>query len=180
MSLPSIQKNSARPAQTFGVPTSWLVDTGCQRDLAPTSCMESHPDSVYPSSSHTFETSAGDAESEAKIRLESELLEGKATACLMDKAPPVLSVGGATYFILICWSGGHEPCWVLPSGRLLPLKRTRGAPYVDEAGPHTDPAIVPAQVPGLTIKDGIASFGVCGKTVDRSSNKEHDARTWRS
>ena len=94
VALPSIQKESATPADIFDVAKSWLADTGCPIDLAPTPCNESHPESVYPSTSHTFETAAGDAESEAKIRLVSGILEGQATACLLDAAPPVLTVGG--------------------------------------------------------------------------------------
>ena len=38
--------------------------------------------------------------------------------------------------------------------------------YLDEDGPHTDPAIDAAEVSGLTIKDGIASFGACGKKLN--------------
>ena len=93
VALPSIQKGMSAPAELFGVSRSRLIDTGCPKDLAPASCSEYHPASVCPSTSHTFETVAGAASTEAKMKIESYLLEGHAIACALDKAPPVLSVG---------------------------------------------------------------------------------------
>ena len=68
--------NPAAPVQkgAKSIRRSWLIDTGCPEDLGLASCNESPPGSVCPSSTHTFETPAGDAESEARIRIESELL----------------------------------------------------------------------------------------------------------
>ena len=71
VALPWIRKGFATPADMFDVAKSWFIDTGCPNGLGTASCSESHPDSVCPSSYHTFETAAGDAESEAKMKLES-------------------------------------------------------------------------------------------------------------
>ena len=73
---PSIHRDCQHQLM-FGVGKSWLVDTGGPKDLARVSCSEPHQDSAYPSTAHTFVTAAGDAESEAKMKLESELIEGK-------------------------------------------------------------------------------------------------------
>ena len=83
--LPSLYKGMATHAGIFDIAPSWLIDTGCPKDLAPETCKDTHPESVYPSSSHTFETAAGDAESEGKIKLGAECLEGKYTACLLER-----------------------------------------------------------------------------------------------
>ena len=173
MALPSMYKGMATYVDIFGIASSWLIDTGCPKGIAPETCKDTHPESVYPSSSHTFETAAGDAESEGKIKFEAECLEGKSTACLLEKAPPVLTVGGRnksgyTYI----WVAGHGPCWILPSGKLLPLKQSRGLSYLNEDGPHTDPNIDAAAVSGLTIVDGIASFSIYGKYLSEAKKRK--------
>ena len=132
VALPSNRKESATPADLFDVEKSWLVDACCPRGSVPTSCNEPHPDSVYPITSHTFETAAGDAESEAKIRLMSGVLEGQAIASALYAAPPVLTVGGRNKLGCTCvWVAGHEPCWNMPAGKMIPLTRTRGVSYLD-------------------------------------------------
>ena len=46
VTLPSVYKGMAMPADLFDVADQWLIDTGCPKDLAPDSCKTSHPDSV--------------------------------------------------------------------------------------------------------------------------------------
>ena len=65
---------------------------------------------------------------DAEKMAESEVLEGRTTACLLEKAPPVLTVGGRNKFgYSYVWIAAHGPCWILPSGKLLPLKVKREA-----------------------------------------------------
>ena len=67
----------------------------------------------------------------------------------IGQAPPVLTVGGRSksgYSYI--WIAGHGRCWILPSGKLLPLKAKRGVSYLEEDGPHTDSTIDPAEVSG--------------------------------
>jgi hypothetical protein len=39
------------------------------------------------------------------------------------------------------WIAGKKPCWILPSGKVVPLTVQQNVPYLSEGGPHTDPSL---------------------------------------
>ena len=100
------------------------------------------------------------------MKLKSDILEGAPSYCSLKDAPAVLSIGGRSKlgysYVLIA---GHGQCCVLPSGKILPLSQDREVPYLSSDDHHTDPTINPAQISGLTVKDGVASFSIYGKEL---------------
>ena len=93
VALPSTQNGLPAPVDIFEVSKAGPIDAGCPKDLARPPCDESPLDSIYDSSIHTFETVAGDVESDAKILFESDVMYGQMIARVLVHAPPVLTVG---------------------------------------------------------------------------------------
>ena len=79
--LPVISKKGVPCADIFEVTQSWLVDTGCPRDLVNSSQLQGHEESVFLSKfPHKIGTANGQVTTHTKLNIHSPLLGSSSAA----------------------------------------------------------------------------------------------------
>ena len=77
----------------FHASESFIMDTGCVRDLLAQRHVAHLQRHVYVKGPFTFSTANGGSTAHARVLLEVEPLGSSAEPYILDNAPPVLSVG---------------------------------------------------------------------------------------
>lgn len=108
-----------------------------------------------------FFTANGDIASTVRMNVRILAIDCKTSACLLPDTPAVLTVGGRTELgDSVVWLANKKLCWILLSGKIVPLSVQQAVPCLCEGGPHTDPNIEVERDCGITTSGNEVRFNV--------------------
>lgn len=144
-----------KPVNSFLVAAGWLVDTGCLNDFVPEELAHKHKECVYEARPYRFNTAKKHIESAEKMNLVVPPLKGVTSACILPDTPAVLTMGGRNRLgYTFAWVASKLPCWITPTGEIVPLSVINDVPYLEEHGTHETSRSNILRSVGLSVKNG--------------------------